>query len=200
MDSDEVLAGRCQRGDMTSFTELVNRYKDRVFNLALRMLHNRHDAEDLAQETFLNVYRAIASFHTDERFSTWIYKIASNLCIDRLRKRRYNSLSLDAPVQEGEELYRQIPDWSHAPEPIYEQSELREDVQAAIDQLPAKYRMIILLRHMQDMAYEEIAVIMDLPIGTVKTRLFRAREILRRHLERIGQENNRSHTRKGEGM
>lgn len=195
MESDERLAARCQQGDMAAFTELVNRYKDKVYNLAVRMLRDRGDAEDLAQETFLNVYRAVATFRVDERFSTWIYKIASNLCIDRLRKRRHLTISLDAPVQEGEELYRQVPDWSHAPEPLYEQSELREDVQAAIDQLPSKYRLIILLRHMQDMAYEEIATVMDLPVGTVKTRLFRAREILKRHLERMSEEGSPIHGR-----
>lgn len=191
MEFDEVLAKQSQDGDLDAFTELVDRYKTRVFNLALRMLRNRFDAEDIAQETFLHVFRALASFRTDQRFSTWLYKIASNLCIDLLRRRRHPTVSLDAPLRDSEELHREIPDYSTAPDEAYARIELHGDLQAVIERLPPRYRLVVVLRHAHDLSYDEIAGITDMPLGTVKTRLFRAREIMRRDLERMEERGER---------
>ncbi|MHB8927221.1 MAG: sigma-70 family RNA polymerase sigma factor [Bacillota bacterium] len=180
---DEVLVRRSLKGDLRAFTELVDRYKDPVYNLAYRMLRHREDAEDLAQEVFLHVFRALDKFDLEQRFSPWIYRIASNLCLDKLRKNRTVTVSLDTPLVEDRGLYRQIPDPAAGPQEITEVSETRREIQSAIDALPEKYRMIVILRHTRDLAYEEIAEALSLPLGTVKTRLFRARESLRRHLE-----------------
>lgn len=182
--TDEELAAQVQRGDLTAFTGLVERYKDRLYNLGYRMLRNPSDAEEIAQEAFLHVFRAIQSFQTDQRFSTWCYRIASNLCIDRLRRRPDTRVSLDEPVTSSD-LYFQLADTNPLPDAQVEAGELREEIQRAIGALPPKYRLVVVFRHVDDLSYEEIAQITELPMGTVKTRLFRAREILRRSLEHI---------------
>lgn len=181
--SDEVLVRMCLEGEMRAFTDLVERYKEPIYNLAYRMLRHREDAEDIAQEVFLHVYRSLDRFDLSQRFSPWIYRIASNLCLDKLRKNRGVTISLDAPLDEDGGLYRQVPDPAGGPAELTEQSETRMEIQDAIDALPEKYRLIVILRHTHDLAYEEISESLGLPLGTVKTRLFRAREILRRHLE-----------------
>ncbi|MEW6723782.1 MAG: sigma-70 family RNA polymerase sigma factor [Bacillota bacterium] len=182
--TDEELAAQVQRGDLTAFTGLVERYKDRLYNLGYRMLRNPSDAEEIAQEAFLHVFRAIQSFQTDQRFSAWCYRIASNLCIDRLRRRPDTRVSLDEPVTSSD-LYFQLADTNPLPDAQVEAGELREEIQRAIGALPPKYRLVVVFRHVDDLSYEEIAQITELPMGTVKTRLFRAREILRRSLEHI---------------
>ncbi len=169
---------RCQEGHLEEFGDLVSRYQSRLYSMAYRMLHNHEEAEDVVQETFLNVYRALASFKGD-RFSPWIYKIASNLCLDYLRRRRPGNVSLDAPVGPDGDIPREIADGTRLPEEAALAEALGLDVQRAIDTLPPKYRSVVVLRHVEDLAYEEIAEILVLPLGTVKTRLFRAREMLR---------------------
>lgn len=181
-EADEVLMGRAQMGDVRAFADLVERYKDPMFNLAFRMLRDRQEAEDIAQETFLHVFRALGRFQAGERFSPWIYRIATNLCLDKLRRSKGVSISLDAPKGPEADVYLQVVDPGDGPEEALELSELKGDVQKAVDALPERYRAIVILRHLHDRSYEEIAQIVDLPLGTVKTRLFRAREILRRWL------------------
>ncbi|RJQ08627.1 MAG: sigma-70 family RNA polymerase sigma factor [Bacillota bacterium] len=183
--TDLVLVERCQQGQVEYFGDLVARYQSRIYNMAYRILHNREEAEDITQETFLNVYRALDSFKGD-RFSPWIYKIASNLCLDYLRRRRPSVVSLDAPVGPDGDITREMADETRSPEDAALADALGSHVQRAIDSLPPKYRAVVVLRHMQDLAYEEIADALGLPLGTVKTRLFRAREILRVRLaERV---------------
>ncbi|MDQ7793462.1 MAG: sigma-70 family RNA polymerase sigma factor [bacterium] len=186
-NSDEHLIRRAQDGDTAAFAELVRRYQDRIHNLAYRMLSRREEAEDVAQETFLHVYRSMASFR-GERFSSWVYKIASNLCLDYLRKHRARLLSLDAPAEAESDLHREIPDSGHLPEDLVTQAELAGDVQRAIATLPPKYRLVVVLRHFYDLSYEEIVQVSNLPLGTVKTRLFRARDLLRKRLGTIATE------------
>lgn len=175
---DLRLVESCQQGRMECFAELVERYRTRIYNMAYRMVHSREEAEDITQEAFLNVYRALGSFK-GERFSPWIYKIASNLCLDYLRRRRPPMVSLDAPVGPEGDMQREVADETALPEEEALADALGSDVQRAIDSLPEKYRTVAVLRHIEDLAYEEIAEILSLPLGTVKTRLFRAREILR---------------------
>jgi RNA polymerase sigma-70 factor (ECF subfamily) len=182
-DEDLVRAGRA--GDTEAFGEIVSRYKDRIYNLAYRMFGNREEAEDIAQETFLHIFRALGSFRVEERFSPWIYRIATNLCLDRLRKMKHAVASLDAPAGPEGDIPQQVADWSHAPEKVYELSEMRADTQEAINALPPKYKVVVVLRHLQDLSYDEIARVLGIPQGTVKTRLFRAREILRRRLGKL---------------
>lgn len=183
-DQDRIdlrLIELCQQGRTEFFGDLVSRYQARIYNLAYRMLHSREEAEDITQETFLNVYRALATFK-GERFSPWVYKIASNLCLDHLRRRRPNTVSLDAPVGPDGDLRREVADEALLPEDSLLAGDLGFDVQRAIDALPPKYRTVVVLRHIEDLTYEEIAEVLGLPLGTVKTRLFRARETLRLRL------------------
>lgn len=180
---DEELAARAQAGDVSAFADLVERYKHRLFNLALRMLRDRAEAEDVAQEAFLHVFRALGSFRVEEKFSTWVYKIASNLCIDRLRRVKRRPVPFaDNHAEDGGPV-RQIPDAAPLPADLAETSELKRNILAAVETLPAKYRVVVVLRHFQDLSYEEIAQVLQIPIGTVKTRLFRAREALKHKLE-----------------
>lgn len=176
--TDLRLVEWCQKGRLEHFGDLVARYQARLYSLAYRMLHSHEEAEDVVQETFLNVYRALATFKGD-RFSPWIYKIASNLCLDYLRRRRPNTVSLDAPGGPDGDMTREIADGTPLPEEAALAEALGLDVQEAIDTLPPKYRSVVVLRHVEDLAYEEIAEVLNLPLGTVKTRLFRAREMLR---------------------
>lgn len=183
-EQDEIdlcLVERCQQGHADAFRELVDRYQARIFNMAYRMLHNREEAEDITQEAFLNVFRAIDSFKGD-RFSPWIYKIASNLCLDYLRRRRLPTVSLDAPVKADMDVAREIADNTSLPEEEALSEALGLDIQRAIDSLPERYRVVTVLRHIEDLTYEEIAEVLGIPLGTVKTRLFRAREMLRARL------------------
>jgi len=181
-DADLVRQTLC--GDTAAYNALVVRYQRQVYNLAYRMLGNAEDAGDLVQETFLRAYGALASFRQDASFLTWLYKIASNLCIDQLRSRKAKgALSLDVEREEGRE--PAAADRQCAPEDAAIRDAVQEVVQRAILNLPEKYRVVIVMRHLQDMSVEEIARALDLPTGTVKTHLFRAREMLRGRLRSV---------------
>lgn len=179
---DQQLITRSQQGDMAAFAELVNQYKQKVFTYAYRMVGNTQDAEDVAQETFLRVYRHLASYDPHRRFATWMYAIANNLCIDVLRRRR-PTLSLDQPVNDEGDLFLEPAATEGNPEQEAEQLELHQAVEAAIASLPESYRSVIILRHVQNLSYDEISRILDLPLNTVKTRIFRAREALAKRLK-----------------
>lgn len=172
IERDRKLALKCQRGDQAAFAELVDIYKKTIYNLAYRMLNDREDAYDIAQETFLKVYQHMGKYNPELKFSTWIYAIASRLCIDRLRKIKGNV----------EELSFDVPDKRPLPEEQIIQKQLRQDIEIAISGLPEKYRLVVLLRHVNDMTYEEIASVLDIPVNTVKTHLFRGREMLKKTL------------------
>jgi len=178
---DLELVVSCQNGRMECFSELVDRYQARIYNVAYRMVHNREEAEDITQETFINVYRALDTFKGN-RFSPWIYKIASNLCLDHLRRRKPATVSIDAPIGPEGDMTREIAGETGRPEDETMTAALGLDIQRAIDRLPEKYRTVTVLRHIEDLTYDEIAEALSLPLGTVKTRLFRAREMLRTHL------------------
>jgi len=181
-DADLVRQTLC--GDTAAYNALVVRYQRQVYNLAYRMLGNAEDAGDLVQETFLRAYGALASFRQDASFLTWLYKIASNLCIDQLRSRKAKgALSLDVEREEGREPAADARQC--APEDAAIRDAVQEVVQRAILNLPEKYRVVVVMRHLQDMSVEEIARALDLPTGTVKTHLFRAREMLRGRLRSV---------------
>lgn len=173
IERDRELALKCQRGDQAAFTELVEIYKKPIYNLAYRMLRDREDANDIAQETFLRVYQHIGKYNPEHKFSTWIYAIASRLCIDRLRKVKGYT----------DELSFDIPDKKPLPEEQVIQRQLRQDIDRAINALPEKYRLVVLLRHVHELSYEEIGTSLNIPVNTVKTHLSRGREMLKKALQ-----------------
>ena len=179
------LAKLARNGDRRAFSELVDLYKDKIFHLAYRMLYNVEEAEDVVQETFLRVYSNLHRFDENQKFSTWIYRIGTNLCIDRLRRRK-QTYSLDAEVSENEgaDWYSMLPSDDRTPEGELILSETQEQVRKAIDALPEKYKSAVILRYLHDMSLQEISEILNMPVTTVKTRVHRGREYLRERLEK----------------
>lgn len=173
---DETLVRRVLAGDTEAFANIVERYKVAVYNLCLRMLHNPEEAEDAAQEIFLRAYNQLSSYTPGRRFSTWILSIASHYSIDMLRRRR--------PTTDLES----IEFWKASDKPEPEESaitsETRDEVRELLTKLPEKYRAVTILRYWQDMPYDEIAETTGLSVATVKTRLFRARELLAKELDK----------------
>lgn len=184
--TDARLAIMAREGDRGAFAQLVELYKGKLFQLAYRMLGNRQEAEDVVQETFMRMYEHLERYNPSLKFSTWIYRIASNLCIDRLRRRRRSAFSLDAETVEGEGLdgYSLL----KSDEPDAEQrmiiSERRQAILRAMDSLPPKYKTAMALKYYHDMSLQEISDILNIPVATVKTRIHRGREFLRRKLEK----------------
>lgn len=174
------------KGDHNAFGEIVEIYKDKVFQICFRMLGNRQEAEDLAQEAFVRAYVNIRSFNIQMKFSTWLYRIATNLCIDRLRKKKPDYY-LDAEVAgtEGLNMYSQIASDIAKPEEEVESLELQETIQVEIMKLPEKYRSVIVLKYIEELSLKEVSEILDLPVGTVKTRIHRGREALRKQLRHL---------------
>jgi RNA polymerase sigma-70 factor (ECF subfamily) len=168
------------RGDQDAFGQLMHRYAGAVYNLAYRMLGNPQDAEDAAQEIFLRAYTRLESFDQTRRFSTWLLTVASNYCIDRLRRRRFAWLTLD-------DVAFWLPSERPGPERNALAREQQEMVQQALQRLPEHYRLVMVLRYWQELSYEEIAEVSGLPISTIKTRLHRARNMLAEMLGPEGQ-------------
>lgn len=174
------------KGDREAFGEIVDLFKDKVFQLCYRMLGNRHEAEDIAQEAFVRAYVNIHSFDQKRKFSTWLYRIATNLCIDRIRKKKPDYF-LDAEVAgtEGLTMYSQIAAEGKSPDSEVETLELQELVQREIMKLPDKYRVVVILRYIDELSLNEISEVLEMPLGTVKTRIHRAREALRKQLNNL---------------
>lgn len=173
---EEAIVARVLGGDTEAFAELIDRYKVAVYNLCARMLHDPTEAEDAAQEVFVRAYTQLHSYQPGRRFSTWILSIASHYCIDLLRRRK--------PVVDLDT----IAFWKQSDQPEPEEraltGETRDEVRDLLNTLPEKYRGVTVLRYWQDLSYEEIAEATSLSVATVKTRLFRARELLAKELER----------------
>lgn len=195
MKSDAELVDLFKKGKQDVFVQLLERYEKKVYNLAYRMLGNREDARDLTQEAFIRSYFALADFRGDSAFATWLYRIATNLCLDVLRQRKNKiALSLDEPLQMGEGvLERQLPTCEEGPEEIVEQREFRRLVQQLINTLPEEQRLVLVLREFQELTYEEISATLECSLGTVKSRLSRARGALREKLLASGEPFTPSH-------
>lgn len=184
---DRDLVTLALKGRETAYRELLSRYERPVFSLVFRMVRDRSLAEDLAQETFIRAFHALKSFNPSYRFSSWLFKIANNLTIDHLRKRTLETVSLDgAPgAVSQEEVDRTriaVADGGEDPLSYVENRELGGQIEEAIGRLRPEYRTAVLLRHVEGYSYEEIAGIMDVPLGTVKTFLHRARHELKGYL------------------
>lgn len=172
--------------DQDAFAELVDLYKDKVYQIAYRMTGNAYEAQDVAQEAFLRAYANLESYDESRKFSTWLFRITTNLCIDRLRKKKPD-YSLDAEIKgtEGLSGYSQLSSEDILPEEQVVAFEMQEWVQAEIAKLPPKYRSAIILRYIEDLSIKEIGEILDLPDNTVKTHIHRGREALRKRLKNI---------------
>ncbi len=186
--SDQEIVALARGGREAAYRELVRRYERPVFALIFRMVRDRALAEDLAQDTFVKVLNALDSYRPEYKFSSWIFKIANNVAIDQLRRRELDTLSLDgAPgartQDEVDATALQAVDRGETPLSELESRELGRVIEAAIGRLRPEYRSCILLRHVEGRSYEEIAEMMDLPLGTVKTYIHRARLELREYLE-----------------
>lgn len=182
--TDQDIVALAREGREAAYRELIRRYERPVFSLILRMVRDRQLAEDLAQETFIKALNAIASYRPEFKFSSWIFKIANNAAIDHLRRRELDTLSIDgAPhatsADDIEATALQVGDRSETPLAELEARELGSAIERAIGRLRPEYRSCIMLRHVEGMAYEEIAQLLDLPLGTVKTYIHRARHELR---------------------
>jgi RNA polymerase sigma-70 factor (ECF subfamily) len=179
------LAKLAKSGDRAAFTDLVELYKDKIYHLAFRMLGNSQEAEDMTQETFLRVFRNLDRYDETLKFSTWIYRIATNLTIDRLRKRKMTySLDSDVTVEgEGMDWYSILASSEPGPEGQIVLSDMQRRIREAIDTLPKKYKSVIILKYLHDMSLQEISDVLDMPVTTVKTRVHRGREFLRRKLD-----------------
>jgi RNA polymerase sigma-70 factor, ECF subfamily len=176
--NDSDLERRLQRGDPRAFEELVIAYQHRVFGVALRMLRNRGEAEEIAQEVFLRVHRAVEDFRGEAKLSTWLYAITSRLCLNRLASGERRA------SREGEESLEHLRADAD-PAAHVERVELEAALQRAITELPEERRIMVVLRDFEGLSYEEIATALDLPLGTVRSRLHRARTDLKEKLERF---------------
>ena len=166
-------------GDVNAYEALVKEYEKNVYNLALRMTGNSEDAADMAQEAFIKAYNSLTAFRGDSKFSVWLYRIVSNVCLDFLRSRsRKQTVSLSTENDDGEEVELDIADETHSPEQLLDRSLTRDAVRRGLAALPPDHREILLLREIQGLSYEEIADVLGLEAGTVKSRIFRARKKL----------------------
>jgi len=188
--TDQEVVLRARSGQESAYRELIRRYERPIFALLFRMVRDRELAEDLSQETFVKALNAIESYRPEFKFSSWIFKIANNAAIDHLRRRELHTLSLDgSPHAETPEAMQatalQIGARQETPLDTVEAKELGSAIEAAIGSLRPEYRSCILLRHVEGRAYEEIAEILNLPLGTVKTYIHRARNELRLSLAHL---------------
>ena len=183
---DRVLVEEALGGDQKAFAVLVNRHKEAIYHVIFRIIKDREEAKDLVQETFVKVFNSLSSYRPEFRFTTWLYKIAANCSIDYLRKKKIQTLSLDEKIQtKYGELSFEVVDWSYNPEIELSAKQKGFSIDQAIKSLPKKYREVIVYRHQNDKSYQEIAEILKIPVGTVKARIFRGRELLKKKLKSL---------------
>lgn len=184
---DEVLVQKTKNGDLDAFDELVRRYEGKIYGMAYRFVGNHADANDLAQDTFIRVYQALAGFRGDAAFSTWLYRIAANICRDELRKRqRRRSVSMDEMIDASP---ANVPtaDGSYSPEETVQRRELQRQVQFCLNELSDDHRLVLIMREIQGLSYEEIASALQCSMGTVKSRISRARSALKEKMSEQGE-------------
>src|SRR5271156_5252292 len=182
-EDEHLLVAAAKGGDLSAFNELVSRYERKIFRLTMNITRNREDAEDAMQDAFLKSNSHLKNFQGDSRFYTWLVRIAANEALMRLRKRRPNQFSLDEPVAGDEDLMpRELQDWGPGPEQRFAQTEMREILSDVIEELEPDYRMVFVLRDIEELSTEETADSLGISIPAVKSRLLRARLKLREKL------------------
>jgi RNA polymerase sigma-70 factor (ECF subfamily) len=182
---EKVLIDECKRGDIEAFEQLIFKYQKKVFNITYRFLGDYNLAEDVSQEIFIRVFKSIKDFKGESSFYTWLYRITINQCMDMQNKNKKHFVQyLDSAAQndEGEEFVIQVPSDRDLPEVEYQKKELRINVEKALMMLTQEQRAIIILRDIQGFSYEEISDILNCPVGTVKSRINRARDALKKVL------------------
>ena len=184
--ADVEVVRRCLKGDERAFAILVSRYSGLLYRLSWRMLRNDEEARDAVQETFLRIHRALSTYDQRRKFSTWIMRITANLCIDRIRRRRMKTLSIDVGEDEEDRVPVVLVDGRPTPDARYGHLALRETLDRLVARLPPIYRAVVELRYKQELAYEEIAEVLGIPLGTVKARLHRAHRQLKERLQAAG--------------
>jgi RNA polymerase sigma-70 factor (ECF subfamily) len=181
---DIQLIARAKSGDEIAYRTLLEKYERAVFSICLRMVRNRDEATDLAQDAFIKVFSMLERYNPSYAFSSWLFKITSNLCIDYLRKRRIETFAMDEPISGDKgDIQRQYEAPDPDPETEYIRKEKMERLSEAIENLPPHYRIMLILRHQENLSYEEIAESLEIPLGTVKARIHRAREMLKASLK-----------------
>ncbi|OGD16573.1 MAG: hypothetical protein A2V76_05645 [Candidatus Aminicenantes bacterium RBG_16_63_14] len=184
MTDDSTLVARALEGDRKAFEMIVRKYEQPLTSYLGRMTGEREAALDFAQEIFIKVYCSLGSYRPAYKFSTWLFKIASNHLIDHWRKKKIPTVSLDQPVDGGDgPLTPQVPDPGPSVIRKFELVEIRQKIERALEAVPETLRELFVLRHVNEFSYEEIADIKSLPVGTVKNRVFQAKEMLRKRME-----------------
>src|SRR5579875_216160 len=191
IDQDEIaLVAASRKGDQDAFARLVQLHQRRVFNLVYRMLQDYEEASEVTQEAFFAAWQGLPSFRGDARFSTWLYRSAYNCCLKQLEVRKRERAVQIAVQAEQALAHRSLEERASAE---LDAQDCQQFVRSQLSTLPAKYRIVLVLRHLQEMTYEEIAEILSMPVGTIKTHLFRARNLLKERLEAFEREwNNRT--------
>lgn len=184
--SESIVVHRAKKGDQDAFETLVTRYEKKVYSLAYHYAGNEQDAMDISQEAFLRVYRFLPQFNEDSQFSTWLYRVTSNVCKDYLRKRNNRAAFSLSGELDGEEYLMEAPDLRYNPEDVLEQKEMRRQIREGLEQLNPDHREILVMRDVLGLTYGEIASSLELEEGTVKSRIARARERLRQNLMEKG--------------
>ena len=186
---DRMLVARAQKGDEDAFAELVRKYSGRAYQIAYGVLGNRQDAEEIAEDTFIKIYHALPDFRGDAAFTTWMYRIALNLARNKYQWNKARAagrhVSIDAPLEGSEEdddRRLEIPDATPPPDQMAAYNELDKELNAQLEQLPEVYREALVMRNIQEMSYEQIAELLKCKMGTVKSRIARARDELKKRL------------------
>ena len=178
-----MLIKHALAGDQKAFHKLRLKYYDAIFKLVNRMIRNREEVEDLTQEAFIKAFTSLNRFDNQYSFSTWLYKIATNNSIDHIRKKKLQTFSINKPIESEESDYSfELPDTGLEPDQELIASQRKKMLDEAMNALPPKYRQVILMRHVDEKEYQEIAKTLKLPLGTIKAHIFRARELLYKQL------------------
>jgi RNA polymerase sigma factor (sigma-70 family) len=184
--SEDALIQQALGGDQKAYQLLFDAHKQAIFHIIVKIVRNDEEAQDLVQETFIKAFGSLKSYNPTYRFTTWLYKIAANSSIDYIRKRKLQTYSLDQPLNTKDgQVTVEVPDMSYHPERDLSAKQQHISISEAIKSLPDKYREVIIKRHQEDKSYEEIAESLHVPVGTVKARIFRARELLKKKLKSL---------------
>lgn len=183
-EMEKLLVAKSKKGNLNAFEELIGGYEKKAYNIAYRIMGNEEDAKDMAQEAFIKIYKSIQNFREESSFSTWLYRIVTNVCLDELRKRKKDKLvplEMNIETEKGTAVV-ELSAEKETPEDVFERVEKRQLIQNAILSLGEDYKTVIILRDIQGFGYEEIATILNCSLGTIKSRINRARNMLKEKL------------------